>query len=537
MVRVVLVAVAAMVATALPAAGAPAPRAGSATFVVTTASDATTGGCDEASCTLREAITAANALPQDSESTIAFQVPGDVPVTIRPAGDLPQVVGSVTVDATTQPGYAGTPVVEVDLSDSGPVDVGAASWSGVVVFRGLAVNSSREEGISVWRGGFVLERSFVGTDVTGTLDRGNARDGLRVDLGTTFVRVVDSVLSGNGGFGASVAWSTVTIRGSSVGTDVTGGAPLPNDAGGLELVGADGFVVDNVVSGNGGHGIASWGGLTGDAPTLLGNRIGTDVTGTRPLGNRGHGISHAKADIRIGSSDEPNVIGANRGSGVSVLDAHTPVVIEGNRIGTDLAGRIDLGNGGAGVGIRQTVVSASSDSWVGGTLPASGNRIAFNDGPGIVLDDGSIGFALRLNAIHDNGGLGIDLGRDGVTPNDHGDADAGANEGQNFPVLTAAATAGGATAVTGVLESRRSQSYRVDVYSAPTCDPSGYGEAERHLGSAVVTTDDSGHAGFERTLRRATRPGQVVVATATGLTDTGEASTSELSACVVVAAG
>ena len=45
-----------------------------------------------------------------------------------------------------------------------------------------------------------------------------------------------------------------------------------------------------------------------------------------------------------------------------------------------------------------------------------------------------------MRNINQTAGLGIDLGENGVTPNDHLDPDTGANNLRKFPVLTSAAT-------------------------------------------------------------------------------------------------
>jgi hypothetical protein len=72
---------------------------------------------------------------------------------------------------------------------------------------------------------------------------------------------------------------------------------------------------------------------------------------------------------------------------------------------------------------------------VGGTAVGARNLIAFNTSDGVNVTVGT-GNALLGNQIHSNTLLGINLGAAGVTANDVGDADAGANNLQNFPVLT-----------------------------------------------------------------------------------------------------
>ena len=61
--------------------------------------------------------------------------------------------------------------------------------------------------------------------------------------------------------------------------------------------------------------------------------------------------------------------------------------------------------------------------------------------------------AIVRNSIHSNTLFGINLGTAGVTANDSGDGDGGANNLQNFPVLTGAVTTGTQITITGSLNS------------------------------------------------------------------------------------
>ena len=127
------------------------------------------------------------------------------------------------------------------------------------------------------------------------------------------------------------------------------------------------------------------------------------------------------------------------------------------------------------------------------------------------------GAVIRGNAIYGNGGPGIDLGGDGVTPNDAADADAGANGLLNFPEITSATIADGQIAIRGTYSGRAGETFTLDFYASPAADPSGFGEGRRHLGSADVTTDGTGAATFTATFA-APPPGDAwVTATATSL--------------------
>ncbi|MEY2584445.1 MAG: hypothetical protein QOD80_471, partial [Verrucomicrobiota bacterium] len=108
--------------------------------------------------------------------------------------------------------------------------------------------------------------------------------------------------------------------------------------------------------------------------------------------------------------------------------------------------------------------------------------------------------AIKGNSIHSNGGIGIDLNRDGPTRNDitEGDADGGPNLLQNYPTLTVFAASGTPPEVHFNLrfKSRPNTTYHVEYFSNDTYDPTGFGEGQVWIGAADITTPANGRLGF-----------------------------------------
>src|SRR5439155_11739747 len=175
--------------------------------------------------------------------------------------------------------------------------------------------------------------------------------------------------------------------------------------------------------------------------------------------------------------------------GIQVGNA-TGTVIQGNLVGTDAAGTSAITNLEVGISL-----AGSSQTLVGGTISGARNVVAFNAGvisgaTGIAIDGGT-GNSILSNSIFANGGLGIDLDDDGVTPNDVGDVDAGTNDLQNFPAVTSAKSNGSVTHVKGHVSGRRSTKVVVEFFSNPSCDPSTHGEGKRFLGRRTLPTGSS----------------------------------------------
>ncbi|HZW08741.1 MAG TPA: GC-type dockerin domain-anchored protein [Phycisphaerales bacterium] len=320
------------------------------------------------------------------------------------------------------------------------------------------------------------------------------------------------------------------------------GGPTPeerNVINGFGHYGEEGFPV--------GEGIeVSWA-----TDTLIeGNYIGVDETGTQRV------VQIGPIGIEVGDSVRTvvrnNLVaglwvrgrnhyqGQTFGEAIRVttisVDQHD-TVIEGNLIGTDYTGEHPILTLNGVIVDQFTARQTPHGTRIGGAEPGQGNLIAFCERKGIgvasLIEDAEI----SGNAIHSNGQLGIDLatwsmGYDGITPNDADDADTeGANGLQNFPVLASADSDGRSTAVTGSLNSRPGREYRIEFFENVACDPSGFGEGERFLGSTLVTTDGAGDATFEAVLPAGAAVGSFITATAT---DTAAGATSEFSACIAV---
>ncbi len=260
---------------------------------------------------------------------------------------------------------------------------------------------------------------------------------------------------------------------------------------------------------------------------IQGNLIGTNAAGSAAVPNSGVGVQcFFPAGMLLGG-DAPgsgNLISGNGFDGVRIRKPLGARLV-GNIIGTDAAGKASLGNGRHGV----SIVNPTGPDPNGASL--SKNVIALNPGAGVAIgddvNDGSSGNRLSANSIHDNGGLGIDLGSDGVSLNVACGAGQGPNLLQNFPVLTSAVRSGPSVRVQGTLNGTPNSVFLLEFFANTACDPSGYGEGEKFLGSTQVTTDASCIGIFDVTLPSPVPPGSFITATATD--EAG--NTSEFSAC------
>jgi len=535
------------VIVAAPAAGAGALAPAGVTYTVTSTG---TGGdtnvhdgvCHAATntCTLRAAIEQANS--HAGKDTIRFKI-GHGLKTITPSPALPAIKDAAVVDATSQPGWAGFPMIVLNGASSGSggaLKVAAANTT----VKGFDIVNG-DVGIAVTGGHDTLQWNFLGVDATGRLGRPLkvgitlASDGNQV--GSVGPRNVIN-------HGMKVSGKNNKIQGNYIGVDAGGRVSLGDHETAIYVTGSGnvigGVSKGNIISGNGGYGVY----VIGPDPTICpapppitataiqGNYIGVDDSGARVLANQGGGIyiqNASQSTIGGAASGAGNVI--NGGIDIaSVLDVcgggSSGTHIYGNDIGVGVDGS-SLGNTSYGVAVFGV---GANDTAIGGVLSGQANTIAYNKSGGVLVGATFQGDAdrasIRGNSMYGNGDPAIDLGGDGVSSNDPLDTDGGANATQNYPVVTAASTDPSETTINGELDSAARQTYTVDLYASDTCDPSGNGEGSLYLDSVALTTNNRGHAAFGVVVQPPVALGQYITATATDAVG----RTSEFSSCTQV---
>jgi CSLREA domain-containing protein len=262
-----------------------------------------------------------------------------------------------------------------------------------------------------------------------------------------------------------------------------------------------------------------------------GNFIGTNAAGMIALGNSQDGIQVSSGNNVIGGTTPAarNLISGDRNNGIQIAGAAaTGNQVQGNFIGIDAGGTTALRNKNQGV----FIFNGASNNTIGGTVAGAGNTIAFNGAAGVFVSPTSAGNAILSNSIFSNDTLGIDLSPTGVTPNDPGDADTGANNLQNFPIVTSAPVSGGTATIQGTLNSAANTLFRLEFFSNLSCDDSGNGEGQKLIAFTNVTTNASGNATFSVPVSTAILSGPFISATATDPAN----NTSEFSSCVTALA-
>lgn len=305
-------------------------------------------GAEVPECTLRAAIEALN--NRARADSISFNIDGGGSHTVVPLSPLPNVSYPVVLDATTQPGYNGFPMIS--LNGMGNIENGLVIEGGESVVRGFSIGGCTNAGILIsGLGDNIIEANHIGVNAAGTTSIPN-RTGLIIDNSP------DNQVGG-----ADLSQMNV-ISGNTDGNDLV---KMREERTGI------GIMIQGA-------------GSTGNR--VQGNRIGTDYSGQQAIGNGNVGVFIYNASENLIGGDEPshgNIISANEDGNLTIFgrDA-TDNIISGNIIGTNLEGTKSLTQSGSGV-----LIFSGSRNRIGGSTDtpgkAPGNLISGHNGGGVVL--------------------------------------------------------------------------------------------------------------------------------------------------------
>ena len=530
------------------------------TFTVTTTNTAGAGS-------LSNAIAQANLSAVSATNFIQFAIASldsntVQTITLPPASSglppLPPIIRRVMLDGYTQPGATSNTLaigdnakilIRIDGSVFnggfyGPMLQLAAGSDGSTV-RGLAivegVNNAQMMTISSQSN--TVSGNFIGVDTDGaTLACSGTAMQVALHANDNTIGgtspAARNVIASSGGFALILSDAdNLLVEGNYVGVNAAGTATLGSCSVGIDIEQGSGVTIGGGAPGAGNVVNAAGTGLhvslvcacTLANAKIQGNLIGTDATGATALHTLAYGInlgSSLNATIGGGSPGEGNVI-STQGDGIHMEGQPSGALIEGNKIGTDITGTIPLGNGSCGI----EGPPGGGTGTIGGTNVGEGNIIAFSGQNGVSLATFGVStWTILGNSIHDNAHLGITLGGCGTTTPTTNDACGtltnAANHRQMFPVITSVAPNGGNVTLSGTLNGVSNTTYRLEFFSNPSCDPSGFGQGQVFLGFTNVTTDASCSGNFAATL---VNPTGFADFTATA-TDTN-GNTSEFSAC------
>ncbi|HET9412043.1 MAG TPA: hypothetical protein VFO38_04300 [Candidatus Saccharimonadales bacterium] len=438
-----------------------AAPANAATFTVTNVADSGAGS-------LRQALNDANAT--SGIDTITFSI-GSGYKQIIPTSPIPPIIHPVIVDATTQPGYAGAPLIELSGQGAGAGAVGvritggSGGGSGSTI-KGLIINRFSANGIFLDSSDNIIQNNYIGTTADGMGGAGNGTEGVAVfssipgtssnnnTIGGTNASQ-RNVISGNRSgvvINAQDGGTTTgnVILGNYIGTNAAGTGGIGNAGDGVlfndsqgvgnltnnTIGGTSGTTPGgactgacNLISGNGANGVGVW---HSDAQnnSIIGNFIGTDASGTGSIANGDIGVELNEAPNNTIGGTSPaarNILSGNHGAGILLTGAATAGSrIEGNYIGTNSAGTAAVPNRKMGIGIgpspgavgaRNNTIGGTTGTVPGGACTGSCNLISGNLQNGVLVIDAQsfnnhfVGNFIGTNAA---GTGGIGNGLDGI---------------------------------------------------------------------------------------------------------------------------
>ena len=361
-----------------------------ANFILATYTVANTN--DSGAGSFRQAILDANA--NAGVDTITFSIAGSGTQVINIASVLPTITDQIIINGTTQTGYVAGSFVPIvidgnNLNTNG-LTLGVGSSGSTI--RGLVIRDFGQIGVEIQATSMTntIQNSFIGRmDSSGNTVTGEENNhGIVVrSTGNTIggTASVGNVVSGNGNIGIYIDGVNNVVAGNIVGLNAAGTTALANSGHGVyvtsngagTLIGGTTSTARNIISGNSNDGVVIDGAnsQTMRSVRVQGNYIGTDISGEVDLGNIRHGVylhqSASGVDV-IG-----NVISGNNSNGI-LLENGIYNDITGNIIGLDKDGTAAIGNS-----INGIQITGATFTTIGGLTATDRNVISANSGIGI----------------------------------------------------------------------------------------------------------------------------------------------------------
>jgi hypothetical protein len=361
-----------------------------ATFTVTNINDTGAGS-------LRAAIASANATT--AADVINFNIGGVITdIKMITLGSTLTITQPVTIDATTQPGYASAPVVR--LSGQAGNDILAIDAAGSVV-RGLSLTGGFN-GVFVSKPNVTIEKNYIGLAPDGTV-AGNASDGILTTIPSNPANVANAlslkynVISGNSGDGVELQADNAYIVGNIIGLDPTGQFARGNGGNGIRISGGDNLTIGdggdvnrNIISANQ-VGIRYVTPSTGGI--IINSYFGTDRAGNAFLPNLSGGISGVTVtNLTIGV---PTLGNRFAGGAIDLNTNSSSNIIAENVVGVGIDPSIDLGGGNTtGIDLRGTLNQVTNNvianTTMGIQIEGSNNTVSDNH-VGVMPDGRAVG--------------------------------------------------------------------------------------------------------------------------------------------------
>ena len=434
------------------------------------------------------------------------------------------LIGTNSLGTAALANVAGVRVINGAGNAIGGTSAGAGNVISGNSNHGIQIDGELAKGPN----GNQIQGNFIGTNASGSGALGNLVGVSILNSSGNLIggNVVDSrnVISGNTGSGLTIYGgpngsrpgnsTDNRIEGNFIGTNATGMGKVGNGSDGVQItisfgpatniIGGETSDKRNIISGNGGNGIA------------MGIRVTDPNTGQQLPGTGGTGIT-----------------------------------VQNNYIGVDATGQNCTGDALNGI----FVAADSFENTI------RDNLVACNGGNGVLIPQNSnpaFKITITSNKIFANSLTAIDLGDAGDTANDDLDTDDGANTLQNYPELGTASTSAPSAGIKSLdslaaasitvnyrMRSSRNSTFNVEFFASNGgCLSKQFTASGERIGSEVVSTDANGLVNRNITLALPDTVGapESVLATATatsvppGTIGASPGNTSEMSQCLSVSA-